>query len=466
MRRPNLKNFFYLVGSGLIIQLAGTIYRIWLARSIGAEGLGILQMIYPVYRLLSGVACIGLPLALVKWVSEYFSTQDYVKIVYLKKWAFRIVLTSSIIIGLLLYNFAPFLSRYVFTDPRVSEALLIIALAIPFSALSAIFRGYFQGFSMMAPTATSEIAEQVFEISTTVLLALILSKMLPFHSYSYPVIGLTVGEIVCLLTLLFFLKGGPSGPAYPPLSAVPRAEIFRYSWPLLVNQIVASISFASEGIIIPHLLIGGGFTGPESTGLFGKLTGMAEPVAYFPLIFLAPLGAVLMPQVSAAFKTNSLERLKQKISLFYLASTFLCMACFYLIYFGAGPLAQLLYQNHSAVTLIKILVIGLPFTGFAILNSSILAAVGATQKILTLSLWSAGLKAFALVALIPLLGIEGAAWAFNFTQIFLALASLAQLLPYLPKSNYNFSLLRGSKSFFIWICQKLLMILKIRQYFR
>jgi hypothetical protein len=76
-KRPNLRNFFYLVGSGFIIQLAGTVYRIWLARRIGPEGLGILQMIYPVYRLLSGLATIGLPLALTKWTAEYLAARQY-----------------------------------------------------------------------------------------------------------------------------------------------------------------------------------------------------------------------------------------------------------------------------------------------------------------------------------------------------------------------------------------------------
>jgi stage V sporulation protein B len=79
--RPNLVNFFYLVGSGLIVQFAGSIYRIWLARTIGPEGLGILQMIYPVYRLLSGIATIGLPMALTKWVAEFLACNQTPKIV-------------------------------------------------------------------------------------------------------------------------------------------------------------------------------------------------------------------------------------------------------------------------------------------------------------------------------------------------------------------------------------------------
>lgn len=438
--RPNLVNFFYLVGSGLIVQFAGSIYRIWLARTIGSEGLGILQMIYPVYRLLSGVATIGLPLALTKWVSEYLAYRQYSNIATLKKWASKIVLISSLLIAALLYLATPFLSQSVFTDPRVRESMFIVAFAIPFSALSAIYRGYFQGYSLMAPTAVSEIAEQAIEIISTVALVEIFAQFIPFSNFAAPVFGLTMGEITCLITLMFFFK--LNHPNHSQLLikpdfdlGLPHAQIFRYSWPILLNQIVVSISLASEGIIIPHLLMTNGLAASVSTGLFGKLTGMAEPIAYFPLLFAAPLGSVLSPQVSSAFKTKSFTKIFRKISLFYLTTTFFCLIAFFLILFLAAPLSQLLYNDASPTLLIKILVVGLPFTGMAILNISILVAIGATNKVMILSIWGVGLKTFALVVLTPLFGIIGAAWAINITQIFTCLASLYEVKQFLPQPD-------------------------------
>lgn len=303
--RPNLRNFVYLVASGLIIQLAGSVYRIWLANRIGAEGLGILQMVYPVYRLLSGLATLGLPLALTKWSAEYLAAQRYPEIKSLLQWAVRLVTVSAMITGLVLFLNAPLLGRYVFTDERVSESLYMIALAIPFSALSAIYRGYFQGHSRMAPMATSELSEQTVEIAFTFLFISFLLNQFPFSVGSIPVLGLTLGEVTCLITLLCFRKKAPPGPfpvgagqsftASLPYPALPRREIFQYSWPLLLNQIVSSVSMASEGIIIPRLLMASGISAAAGTGLFGQLTGMAEPISYFPLILLGPLASVLSP---------------------------------------------------------------------------------------------------------------------------------------------------------------------------
>jgi stage V sporulation protein B len=431
--RPNLNNFFYLVGSGLIVQFAGSIYRIWLARTIGPEGLGILQMIYPVYRLLSGIATIGLPMALTKWVAEYLAYKQYAKITLLKNWALRIVFILSLVIAVLLYITTPFLSQNVFPDPRIQESLFIVAFAIPFSALSAVFRGYYQGCSLMAPTAISEIAEQTIEISATCIAVEFLLPVLPFSKFGAPVLGLTMGEVICLVSLMFFYKYSRRSQHVPSVSnssyelELPQRQIFRYSWPILLNQIVVSISLASEGIIIPYLLMGTGFDASASTALFGKLTGMAEPVAYFPLLFAAPLGSVLSPQISSAFKIHSFSKIMHKISLFYLVTTFFSLLAFGIILFTAASISQFLYQETSPTRLIEILVIGLPFTGIAILNISILAAVGATKKVMFLSIWGVGLKTFALIALIPVFGVVGAAWAINVTQIFTCLASLHEV---------------------------------------
>ena len=434
-RRPNLINFFYLVGAGLLIQLAGTGYRIWLARRIGAEGLGILQMVYPIYRLLSGMATLGLPLALTKWVAEYLVNQDYLNINSLRDWAQRIVLVTSLIFAALLWASATFLSYTIFSDPRVYQALIIIAVAIPFSALSATYRGYFQGFSSMLPTAASELSEQAVEISTTFLAISFMLPLLPLATFSLPVMGLAWGEVACYLTLLFFLRRHRPDRSDPqPDPDFSRASILKYAWPLMLNQIVTSISMASEGVIIPHQLIAAGYSATNSTGLFGLLTGMAEPVAYFPLIFLTPLASVLSPQVSAAFKTNSLRQIQAKIGRFYLVASVICLISFGAILYHAAPLAQLLYRNRAAAHLIGLLTLGLPFTGILFLNIAILAAIGATDRILLLSLWALALKTCMIITLTPWLGINGAAWAFNITQIFLALASLDQLRQLWPQA--------------------------------
>jgi stage V sporulation protein B len=431
--RPNLLNFFYLVGSGITIQLIGTAYRIWLARRIGAEGLGIFQMTYPVYRLLSSIASLGLPLALAKWVSEYLTSAADSQIILLRRWSLRIVCGSSLLAAAVLYLSAPLLSLHLFSEPRVREALFIIAFAIPFSALSSIYRGYYQGFSQMAPAALSEITEQLAEVATAILSLNLLTRLCGIAPYTAPLIGLTAGEVACFATLICFLKQ-PARGAGPILSGItiPRPEILHYSWPLLLNQVVTSVSGTSEGVLIPRLLIHSGASVAQSTQWLGLLNGMAAPIAFFPLIILFPLGTVLSPQISSGIAAGSWGQLRSKIRRFYALTTIIGLGCFGVIFFNAAALAHILYQTDAPVSLVKLLALGMPFAALTILNTSILASSGATDKILGISLWAVGLKT-GLFFLISYWGIQGAALAITITQIFAALASMVELRTFFTK---------------------------------
>ncbi|MEW5935534.1 MAG: oligosaccharide flippase family protein, partial [Bacillota bacterium] len=57
--------------AGFVAKLLGAAYRIPLTRLIGAEGVGIYQLAYPVYVTLLSVARAGIPVAISKLVSEY-----------------------------------------------------------------------------------------------------------------------------------------------------------------------------------------------------------------------------------------------------------------------------------------------------------------------------------------------------------------------------------------------------------
>lgn len=432
--RPNLQNFIYLLGSGLLIQLMGTVYRIWLARKIGAEGLGIFQMAYPVYRLLSSIAAIGLPMALTKWVAEYYTTGDLQSIAMLKKWSLQVVTVGSIIAAGALLVTAPFLSQVVFVESRVKFGLLVLTIAIPFSALSSTLRGYYQGFSRMAPTAVSELTEQIAEIGFTFLGLTYLTAYIPLAGHHYPIIGLTIGELVCFGTLWAYHREQflPVQPILPTVQ-LPKIEILNYAWPLLLNQIIVSTGAAAESAIIPRLLIGVYHTTSESTQWFGILNGMAAPVAYFPLILLAPLATVLSPQVSASLKDPRPQSFKTKLLRYYSAALMMSIVGLIIIYSQAALLSNALFHTLQPVYLIRTLALGLPFVGLAMLNLTILSAAGDSEKILLLSLWAIGLKTALFFAFVPLLGVSGAAWSITMTQIFIFLSSLAEIRPHLAR---------------------------------
>ena len=82
-----VKGTLILMIFGLISKIIGAIYRIPLTRIITAEGMGIYQMIFPLYTLLLTLSSSGLPSSISKLISECYAKKQF-------KQAERILKTS------------------------------------------------------------------------------------------------------------------------------------------------------------------------------------------------------------------------------------------------------------------------------------------------------------------------------------------------------------------------------------
>ena len=61
---------FILLVAGIICKLLGAFYRIPLSNILGSEGIGIYQLVFPVYSLILILSSGGVPIALSKIVAE------------------------------------------------------------------------------------------------------------------------------------------------------------------------------------------------------------------------------------------------------------------------------------------------------------------------------------------------------------------------------------------------------------
>ena len=59
-----------LAFAGMIAKILGAIYRIPLTNLLGAEGIGIYQLVFPIYSLMLTLSSGGIPTAISRLVSE------------------------------------------------------------------------------------------------------------------------------------------------------------------------------------------------------------------------------------------------------------------------------------------------------------------------------------------------------------------------------------------------------------
>ncbi|HHW89810.1 MAG TPA: oligosaccharide flippase family protein, partial [Clostridiales bacterium] len=142
-----------------LAKLMGAIFRIPLTHILGAEGMGLYQMVFPLYALLLTISSGGLPSALSRIIAEK-TTKGQTD---LARKAFTTALITLTAFGAICALIILLFHRLIaLAQGNSSAALSYIAIApsIVFVAVISAFRGYFQGKQNMFPSALSQIIEQ------------------------------------------------------------------------------------------------------------------------------------------------------------------------------------------------------------------------------------------------------------------------------------------------------------------
>ena len=115
-----------LTGTSLASQLLGFLYRILLSRLIGAEIMGLYQLIMPVYSVVMSITAVGLTVAMSNLSSEYHALGNRLAIAQVLRRclaAFLILFSLVAAVTALLYD--P-ISVYLLGDARTQLGLLLL----------------------------------------------------------------------------------------------------------------------------------------------------------------------------------------------------------------------------------------------------------------------------------------------------------------------------------------------------
>lgn len=236
-----------LLAAGLLNRVLGFVPRIALPRMIGAEGVGLIQLVFPFTIVLLTLISGGIPLAVAKLVAEADSKGDSAGASRILKLAVSISLGISLIAVVVCLLLSDFIATRIMTDSRVHSAFLAMIPVLPLVAVSSVWRGYFQGKQNMVPTAMSQTAETVFRIVFTLLFAWLL---LPFGleaAAAGGVLGMVAGECAGLLVLWrqFVRDRRKEPPASSAATAAPASgsysrELLNTAVPVTGSKMIGS----------------------------------------------------------------------------------------------------------------------------------------------------------------------------------------------------------------------------------
>ncbi|MBP7175882.1 MAG: polysaccharide biosynthesis protein [Thermoclostridium sp.] len=320
MGKKNLKqNAFILTIAGFIVKSIGFIYRIYIANSIGAEGMGLYQLVLPIYNLVLLGLTAGVGIAVARLVAEETARGNPNNANRVAIVAGTTIFAAAAAVVAILYLKLDFVVNVLIGDIRTKSALFWILPAIPFIAAITALKGYFYGKQEVVPNALSQIAEQLVKLIVVFTIADIFSQGDMERKCLFATIGMITGEIanVLVVFLAFQLRKGKKAVNYSGKLLRKRdieKSLLGISLPITANRLILSLLGTVEFIWIPQRLALFGMTNAEALAEYGKLTGMASPVITFPSMLTAALATALVPAIAEAAALKRMNGANRQIS--------------------------------------------------------------------------------------------------------------------------------------------------------
>ena len=296
-----VKGSVILVLSSLLAKVLGAIYRIPLAGILGSQGIGLYQMVFPIYSMLLVFVTSGVTTTISKKVAGFRAEGDYNQITKTVQIGIVISLFLGLIFAVLLYFFKDILSTLQ-GNSLAASGYSAIAIGFAFSCVLSAFRGYFQGYENMAPTAVSQTVEQLVKLALGLWLSATFIKDGISQAVFGALLGVSIGEIVSFVLLLIWFVVGKKKRNLKSQSTtnspIAYKNFIKTALPISLYSIISPLSIALDSLIVINLLSFAGFTQSFGTMLYGVYSGMVMPIVNLPIILVSAISVCLLPKIS------------------------------------------------------------------------------------------------------------------------------------------------------------------------
>lgn len=426
-----IRGTLLLTCAGLLSRFIGFFYRIFLSHTIGAQGLGLFQLILPLQSLVMAISVSGMQIAISRLCASCIALGQ-------KKKAGDFFWIGSILsaatasfLSCFIYEHSDFFALEILKAPQTNSLIRILAFSFPLGTLHTCINSYYFARKQTGIPSFVQLLEQMIRVSTCYFLSVIfISEERPVTP-AIAVGGTLAGEVasafVSLLCIgihfhqnsysLFRIKGVPSL----------CQELFHISFPLTINKVLLTVLSSMEMVLIPQRLRIYGLNSRETMSIYGIFTGMAMPLILFPGTLTNSAAVMLMPSVAQLQALGKNEKIRRVTRQLFYCCSIMGIVCMFLFLFLGDFLGSFLFHNATAGTYIRTLSFICPFLYLNTTLTSILHGLGKAGLCLLHSVISISVRLSFVLFAIPLLGIRGYLYGILLAELILTLLHLILL---------------------------------------
>ncbi|MBM7551691.1 putative polysaccharide biosynthesis protein [Thalassobacillus pellis] len=408
----------------LVSKFLGSVFRIPLQNIAGDEILGIFSLVYPVYMVALILSVAGIPIAISKLIAEARakSRQTDIKQIYVT--ASILAVLFGLLSFSLIYSFSPFIAAALGSQ-STRLALIVVGVTLLVAPYMAVYRGFFQGFDNMNPTAVSQVLEQLFRVG----IILVLAYYLVSEGYSDRVVagGIMAGSVIGALISLLYLRVKyirsdlkiTSGEKYSTEQfSYWSRTILKVSIPIAVGTITMALLNFVDSFTIPYGLKAAGKATNEINyyyGIYGRGLSLVQIATVFATSVVLPLIPLITTKLAERDYTKTRELIEKTHRITHILSW---PAAFGLLALTL-PINLALFTDLEGSLVLAIIGFSSVFTSLTVLGTGILQGMNLALQAALIIIGGVVLKTFVNISLIQLFGLTGAALSTLFVYFIL-----------------------------------------------
>ena len=393
-----------------------------------------------VYTLFVTFATSGVHLAVTRLVAEAEGRRDRSGARAVLRTALLYAVSFGTLASVALFFGASFLGRVLLGDGRTVPALRLASLALVPVALSSVFAGYFTAVRRPSRTAATSVIEQGIRILLTVMA---LTALLP-SGMTYAclalVLGSAIAEILSALLAGLLYAVDSRRLRRVAVGKLPIRQVLHITLPIAASSYVRSGLLSAEHMLIPRALSKGSISREEALGAYGVLSGMALPIALYPMALLSAFAGLLVPEFAERAALGRDEDNRRLAESTLTAALWFGIAVGGVMAVTAPILTQAVYDTKDAALYLALLAPILPVMYLDHVTDVMLKGLGRQVYAMGVNILDSVGSILLVLLLLPRLGAVGYVLVILLAEIFNFGLSIAGLHTAL---DFHFPYVRG-----------------------
>ncbi len=408
----------------LLLRLVGTSFQVYLSSRIGAEGIGLLQLVMSVgsMALVAGMA--GIRTATMYLTAEEIGKKRPGNGIWVLSGCITYSVLFSVTVGGGVYALAPLIAEKWIGNAGVMTAIRLFAAFLPVNCLTGVMVGYFTGANRIGTLAAVEVAEQGCTMVCTVALLAFGAGQDAERSCQAVVMGSGLGSCLTLtsLVILRLLEKQKQGRPIPVARRLTETAI-----PLaLADDLRTGISTVENLMVPRRLALYEGTLSPLAA--FGTVCGMVFPVLTFPMAILFGLTELLVPELARCRAAGSEERVGYLVQKSLRIAMLYGVFCGGILYLNGDSLCMSLYKSAEAGRYLRWFALLSVMLHCDAVTDAMIKGLGQQRASVCYNIFTNILDVAFLYVLLPVYGIFGYFVSFLVTHAINFALSLRRLL--------------------------------------